>query len=324
MRRIDDRIAAFGLILVTFTAWGPNAFGSQAFVMACVGFASLSFASGRRAVAALCLYITAWLLYLYSGVSAGTIPQGAEIQAVDSVPLYMAALGLYVIVKRGRMSTRAWMNVICSTSLALSVLGILQWYFVGEATATLGCSNFLAAFLAVSAPFFFRRKWICALPVLLLCLAATKTSTAVLALCVAAGFYWRRWIGAVIACVPAVTYWMLFKTPKSLFDRLDFWADALSKVSGSWSSMLFGVGPGILWIPDGALHSEYVYTLFNFGIIGLVLFAACIMTCFRETGNRIAQAALVAVCVDAIGNHVLHTAPTAALAVVVMGIVDRK
>jgi hypothetical protein len=193
--------------------------------------------------------------------------------------------------------------------------------------ATLGNQNFFAAFIAISTVFFMRKRWWVFLPVLALSLYVARTSTAIAAAFVSCAFYFWGWKGAGLSIIPAVAYYVLFKIPVhslSLGTRLEYWIDALSKISNSWQTLLFGVGPGVYWQFQNELHSEPVYLIFNLGIIGLAIMAAYIITSFTQCTDRRLQAALLAVVVDSFGNHVMHTAPTALLVIIILGLIDRK
>jgi hypothetical protein len=207
-------------------------------------------------------------------------------------------------------------------------MGLVQ-VFIGKGSpvATLGNQNFFAAFIAISVVFFMRKRWWVFLPVVGLALACARTSTAIAAAFISCAFYFWGWKGAGLSIIPAILYYLLFKIPVhtlSLGTRLDYWMDALTKISNSWHTLLFGVGPGVYWQYGNELHSEPVSLLFNLGIIGLVIMAAYIITSFRRLCDRRLQAAFLAIIVDSFGNHPMHTAPTALLAIIIMGLVNRE
>lgn len=322
MQRIDDRIAAFGLILVTLTAWGPNLFGSQAYMLAVCGIAALSIMAGDLFVTAFGLYLCAWLSWIQSAGVVGMMSADAVIWGIDATPLVMAAMGLYVVIRKGRVPVSFWLSVICGLALLLAVLGLLQYRNVGQATATLGCTNFLGAFLAISAPFFYRRLWIFLLPVILWALWLTHTATAIAALCVGTGFYLWRWRGVALSLIPGILYCIFFKGFGSLYERFGFWADAATKVSANWHSLLFGFGPGVPWHVDNTLHSVPAYLLFNLGIIGLLMAVGYVAT--RKYGDCLLSSAILVLIVNGFANLWTHTAPTAYLAAAVFALNDRE
>ncbi len=323
MQRIDDRIAALGLFIVSFTAWGPNVFGSQAYMMNCIGLAALAFMTRDKILIAFGCYCAAWFAYIQIAETKGWMPSTTMIQAIDTLTLIMAGYVLYIIIRFGRASLHFWKNCICIIAAGLSCIGLIQYSFVGSATATLGCTNFLAAYLAVSGPCFFRRKWWMLLPVVIAALIITITFSAWAALCIAVCYLAWGWKGCWVAVIPCAIYWVIFKAPAALLCRLEYWSDAWNKLSNHWHTIVFGTGPGILWRTDNMLHSEYFYLLWNFGIIGLVIAAFYIVRSCRNITNPALFASFLAVLVDGIGNHLMHTAPTAFLAVVIFALMDR-
>ena len=325
MPLINDRIAAFGLFIVALTAWGSNIFGSQAYMINCVGLAALAFMTRDHILIAFGLYCSAWFAIIQIAESQGWMPQDSMVQAVDVLTLIMSGYALYIVVRYGRASVEFWKNAICILAAILSCVGMAQYYFVGQATATLGCTNFLAAFLAIGALSAFRRKWWLTLLLILPCLYLTHTATAIAAFLVGAGFLFWKWKGAGLSIIPGVAYVLIFKGPDSLLLRLDYWIDAIVKLSGSWEAIIFGTGPSIYWQTGNMLHSEPVYLLWNFGLIGCVIAALYIIRACRNTWwDRALFASFLAILVDGLGNHPFHIAPTAYLAVVIMGLNDRN
>lgn len=322
MQRINEPIAIFGLFAVSLTAWGPNVFGSQAFMMCVVAMVAIACMTEDIVVAAFGAYCALWFAYIQFSASMGFIPREAIIQAVDTMQLIMAGIVWYLFVRGSKVSPDLYMDGICVLSVILSIIALIQVLMGGVPTATLANQNFLAAFLAISTVFFFRGRWQWALPLIIMVLYLCKTSTAVLAICVGIGFYFYGWKGTAAAIIPAGLYFLIIKTPTSLHERIGFWADAFNKVSTSWQTLIFGVGPGIYWQPGNMLHSEYVYLLFNFGIIGLVLALLYILGASKR--NRFIYSAFLVCLVDGIGNHLLHTAPTAMLATTIFALNDRE
>ena len=291
-------------------------------MLAVFGLISLSVIAGGVIIPTFGLYISAWYIYIQIAGSVGWMPREVIIQAVDSMTLVISGFAIYIFVKSGKVTERTWMNSICVLAAFLSVVGIMQYFYIGQAVATLGCRNFLAAFLAISAIFCFRKKWLPLLIPIVFCLFLTKTSTAIAALCAGSGFYLWKWRGVLISTIPGVLYWLVFKTPFSLLERVDFWKDAICKISNSWDTFIFGVGPGIFWKTDNMLHSEYLYALWNFGIIGVGFLLVYISS--RDTSNRLLFSAFLVILVDGIGNHLMHTAPTAMLSLIVLGLNDSQ
>ena len=325
MQRISDHAAAFGLILVSFTAWGPNVFGSQAYMMACAGLAALAFMSRDKILTAFGVYCALWFVFIQIAETAGWMPIDSMIQAVDVLMLIMAGYAIYIVIKFGSASRTFWMNTICIVSVILSAIGMLQYYFKGMVCATLGNSNFLGAFLAISVICFLRKKWWMLLPLILFALYATHCATAIVALIVGLGYLVWGWRGVVFSVVSGAAYIVFFKGGViSLMQRSVFWLDAFTKLSNHWNTLLFGTGPSILWKQDNMLHSEPIYMLWNFGLVGLFLAGAYIGKTFMDGSDRYLMAMLIVILVDSLANHIMHITATAYLSVVVFALNDRE
>jgi len=324
MLHIDDRIILPGLFLVALSAWGENCFGTQAFMLQVVALLAISFMSGDIIVVTLGAYLSIWYVYLYVFANLDMLYWEVMVQASDSIVLMMSGFVLYSTVRYGKMPVSWYMNGGAVLGTVLSLIGLIHYSVAGKAVATLGNQNFLAVFLVLSALCCYRRKWWVLLVPIISCLILTRTSMAMAALMVGTGFYFFRWVGAGAALVPSIGYFFLFKEPASLLIRIDYWMDALRKISHSWETVVFGVGPGIYWQWGNTLHSEPIYLLWNLGMIGVLLAVLYIFRSCREiNNNRIVFAMFLAVLVDSFGNHLMHTAPTAMLAGIVFGLKDR-
>jgi len=312
-----DYIVLAGLAAVAFAHWGTNTFYTQALVMAVVALVALSFMSKDWLVGVMGAFIGAWFIALdFKGITNAQV-----------LLWIIAGMAAYVATRLGEAEKKVYLDGICIIATLLSAFGLIIYQVQGISVATLGNQNFLGAFLAISAFACFRRKrwyWLfLILPALWLC----KSSTPIAAFCAGLGFYLWRWKGLALAVIPGAAYFFLVDGGWNIVngtDRFDFWLDAIEKIGGSWSTMLFGVGPGIYWQIGDALHSEYVYTLWYLGVLGIVLLTLYIVRSFIRGKDRLLSAALIAILVDGIGNHLMHTAPTAMLAVIVFGLKDRE
>ncbi len=235
-------------------------------------------------------------------------------------------------------------GAICVSALAQAALGICQklWFDpvstiiskvvvttgaldFSTPTGTLANPNFLGAYLAISIPFFFRRRWIGFVPVVAFGLCITNASAACGAAIIGIGYFLWGWKGCLKAILPGLVYiTMIGDSLDHLLadDRYSLWIDAIEKVRLSVPSFFFGYGQGTAWRPDNLLHSEYVMTLFSFGGIGLVCMAAYIVTIYR--GQRHLFTAFLILCVNMAANHPLHTVPTAMLAITIIALIERE
>jgi hypothetical protein len=322
--RAEHAIIA-GLAAVCFAHWGANVFYTQAFMMGIVALIALSLWTRDGIVAAMGIYISLWLIFLHIGASKGWLPEEGFSQAIDSLVWITVGMVSYNIVRCGKkVSLETYLYGIVSLAVVLSLLGLLGILTGRPAVGTLGNQNFLGAFLAISgiACYSLRKGWIPLIPIVA-CLIATHTSMAIGAFLIGTGYFFFNVYGVIAGGIAGAAYFLIFKTSESMMIRADYWTDALQKISGSWQTIVFGVGPGIYWEWGNMLHSEYVYIVWNLGMVGLLLVGLYIWRSCREINNRVIFAMFIAVLVDGIGNHLMHTAPTAMLAIIVFGLKDK-
>lgn len=323
-KKVPESLIIAGLFLVCLTGWGIDQYSSQAFVLVVVAFCSLAFVFRDKLLAAAGAYLACQYMFLFAAASFGVYPGEVAVVAADSLFFGGALLVIYAGIRYGGIPADKWMNWICILATVLAAIGLVQYWRVGSASATLGCTNYLAAFLAISGPFFFRRKWWMLLGIVIPCLYATNTATAIAAFTMAVGFFFYGKLGMWAAFAYGLLYFLIFKHPSSLFERFSYWIDAAGKLGGHVERLIFGVGPGILWQADNMLHSEYAYAIWNFGIIGLIIGGLYAFRSVKLFSDRRITAAVIAILVDCFGNHLFHTAPTAFLAVAVFALNDRK
>ena len=317
---LDDRFVPAVLALVCLASgWGSNIYQTQSFVMVIAAFCALGFILSDRIIAAVVVYLSIWYMALF----AGTTTEPAVI--ASSLHLVTAALVVYAAVRLGTWGLDRHLDVILSVSCILAALGIVGYLTGRPAVATLGNQNFLGAFLAIGAFSAFRKKRARYLTLILPALWFCSSSTPIAAFCAGLGFYLWRWKGVSLGVILGALYFFTIDNGSLIHtDRVDFWLDAWTQVSASPWTLIFGMGPGVLWNPGvNMLHSEYAYLLWNLGGLGLLLAALYIRRAFRVVSDPILAAMLVAVLVDAIGNHLFHTVPTALLAVAVFALNDR-
>jgi hypothetical protein len=330
----NDSILLGGLACVALWVWGPNVHYGHACMASLFAFAALSLMTNNVWLIAFGVFTSIWYAHLYSATFSVAIPDVVVLQVIESTLFISSGLIIYSIVKYGKTSIQLWKDAICTISILLAVIGIAQFQVVKVATSTLGCSNFLAAFLAIATPFFFRKGWFFALPVILLAIWDAHTSMAILALAVGVGAYFWKLKGMLAGMIPGLFYLTCIDNHTiqnvATEERVAFWSDAAVKVSSHWYTLLFGVGPGIYWRTDNMLHSEYVYLLFNFGLVGVLIAAGYIIKQFSflkyphyRIPDRSLFAAMIIILINAIGNHLLHTAPTAVLAIIIFALNER-
>lgn len=342
-------LPAICFALIPFGVWGQNIFfGHANTLLLCVTLLLFTCkpennfrTNGWIRLAG--LYLSCWIIYVLFTTFIGKHPPAWAMAMTEANLFVWAGMIFYLGVFNGSLKKSAWFNFICSVALAQAVLGILQWGFkidpvrfllekvvvvmgqmdFSSPVGTLGNQNFLAAFLAISLPFFFRDKWKLCLPIIVFALTITHTTTAIGAAIIGVIFYFYGWKWACAGVIPAgiifaIKYW------GSLFTnaRVEYWKNAWESTSHSWQTLLFGWGPGVTWQSGNTLHSEYVSTLFNFGLVGIIIMVGYI--CSVQKLNRLLLTAFVIACIDMVGNHALHTTPTAVLILVIMALMERE
>ena len=126
MQRINEPIAIIGLFAVSLTAWGPNVFGSQAFMMCVIALVAISCMTEDIVVAAFGSYCALWFAYIQFSASMGWMPQEAIIQAIDTMQLIMAGFVWYLFVRGSKASLDLYMDVICVLSIILSLIALIR------------------------------------------------------------------------------------------------------------------------------------------------------------------------------------------------------
>ncbi len=284
------------------------------------------------------LNIVGWLGYAYVASFVGSFPSGPFI---DMSLIIFLGLLFYLFVFYFHLPLTFYYGIICVSALIQAAIAICQhlWFdpvstllvsvvkVTGEMdfstpVGTLGNPNFLGAYLAISLPFFFRRRWVWFLPVIGYSLYIADASAACGAAIIGLGFFFLgKW--GFIAIVPAIVYVVILGRHSILtLDRYSFWMDAIQKACHSPSSFLFGYGQGTTWQVGNQLHNEYVATFFHYGITGLSCMVAYMVSLFR--GNKTLVTALLILAVNMGWNHPLHTVPTAMLAIIVIALIERE
>lgn len=368
-------LAAICFALIPFGFWGQNIFFGQANTLLLSAMFILFLCEQDNNyklngwIKIFGVYLSCWMSFTFLMIFLGRWPQALSMTMIESVFFVFAGMTFFLAVYRGSLSLNAWSNIICIVATIQAILGILQTQgldpivpflslFVGvigqmdftTPTGTLGNQNFLAAFLAISLPFFFRIKWhniiiipieydtVCpwkdheiklpygwflALPIIIYALILTRTTTAIGAAIVGSVYYFfgRKW--ALASVIPAfILYAVKYKGFILSNARTEYWLDAWKSTSHSWQTLIFGWGPGITWHPGNMLHSEYVNTFFSFGLIGIALMMGYIFHVYKM--NKMLFTVFIILCIDMLGNHALHITPTAVLIIIIIALIERE
>ena len=338
-KTINKAISVILIGAVPLMVWGHNVLQGQMNALIFCMFLAGVLLMPNIWLKALGFLAVGWLGYAYLAGFVGLFPSGAYVDASLQIMLGLAFL---LFVFHSDISFETYAGVICVSALFQATLGICQWAWFDPvssllvhvvnvtggtdhrtAIGTLGNPNFLGAYLAISLPFFFRRGWAWFIPVFLLGLYAADAMSAIGAAIIGAAYYFGGWRGAIIGIVPAGIYYLTLSEHSLLHaDRYAFWFDAIRKVSASKTSLLFGYGQGVTWQVDNQLHSEYAATLFAYGMTGLAAMIGYIAMVYRD--HRILFTAFLILCINMIGNHPLHTVPTAILIITIIGLIERE
>jgi hypothetical protein len=342
------------LILLPLGVWGSTVHYGHAHSLIIFAVIGMGLIMPNQWMRLFMYYLAGWLAYATAGLFLGFLTSNHTITAYLLEGSVWTALGavVFALIYYGRIKNETAFNILCVTAVIQAGLGVAQSFGYNPifdfyralvavtshlppnaATGTLGNNNFLAAYVAIALPFFFRRRWCYFLPLLIICLHVAVTTTAAIAAIAGAAYYFYPQVrgqlrsialaGAAVAgcCI----YYAFIYHPIIGNNRPDMWLNGIQKVAGSWQSIMIGYGPAATWKPGDELHSEYVMALFNFGAVGLGLVAAYIVSVFRamEKIDRRLMAAFVAICIDAIGNHLMHTIPTALIVIAILAMIER-
>jgi len=271
-----------------------------------------------------------------------------SVPIISATTCFWLAAAIFAYVHGMDIKTGTILNLICISAIIQAALGICQHFgfdpfyaFIGmvvpvgkglkvnEVTGSLGNPNYLAAYLAFSAPFFMRGKWKWCLILMVPVFWWARTSTALIALSVGAFVYFKGW-WRLPAIAGAVLYAALVDSNVWLENaRFEWRLDNLGRIFGSPVTVLFGFGPGAHWGHSYLMHNEWLTLWFQYGLIGvfpvLAWFVWKIAIVIKsDVICRMVGAALAIVAVNALGNHPFHIPTTAMLALVIMSLAERE
>jgi hypothetical protein len=254
----------------------------------------------------------------------------------------LLGMAVYVAVARSKVPKRAFFDIICIGAILQVAVGLSQlldldpifWLMHrftgleygcqrGLATGTLTNTNYLAAYLAISTPFFFRRWWCLFLPAVAYLLVISNTTTAVVSLAAGVIFYFQQWwilfAGSAFALV-----FMLFIDSNPVFDnpRFSIWGGLLPKMIVHPVEFTIGYSPGAQTGLPFPLHSEWLELLYRYGLIGVFNAMLYAKGAIIGTDKMLASALVIAM-VNCLGNHPLHLPPSVFLILMIMGLIER-
>jgi len=284
-------------------------------------------------------YIAVWLLVLKLFLMFHFDKDLLKISILTQQESTYIMCGLIVIlfVTESKIKLENW---ICVSAIIQSLITIPQYFgffpfiellrFLGRditnpnpmLAGTLENFNFIAAYLAISLPFFVRRKWCWFIPVIAIHLIFCKSSSAMIAALIGTVIYFNVWWVWILCGIGIVSYgWFdnLFSSGYSTLDeRFLFWKQCLNSVKHP----VWGHGVGSSWGTRTYLHNEYLQVFWEFGGIALGLVCGYIVTVCR--GNRMLFSALCIAIVNCIGNYPMHLPPSGFLIIIIIGLIERE
>jgi len=300
----------------------------------------------ERALMLFGVYAVLWVIvqHLAALLNPALIPISGA--AMNQAIFFIFAFAMYAAVSQSRVDNNSYYNAICIAAILQSLIGVLQVFGIdlvmiilplfvdsikdsqlGRAIGTLGNSNFYGGYIAISLPFFFRKHWKKFIPLLvftLVPLTEAKISSAAIAAALTGVIVYYRfwWVIGVSLLVSIGVFIYDFESIISPSQRLAWWASTWHKIIASPKTFMFGYGPGVGTGYVFPIHNEWLECMFNFGAVGVVLLVAAVVR-LTEGKDLILVAALMAACVNCLGNYPMHLAPSAFLIIIILGLLER-
>ncbi len=306
-------------------------------------------------IRAFSIYVVIWQAALFSGIYSGVVSLQHAAGGMSEMLYLAAGLALFIGVSRTRIRLETFSLGIRLAAILQAAIGTLQildldvfnvilpQFMViarglpGDTmVGTLGNNNFLAAWLAISLPFFLDGKWRWFLPWLIGLLLWSHTTSAVLPAAVGIAVYLvhGRWEVSAPGARP-VRWWValfpllaiLCGAVYFLWDgaatntRWQLWGFAGRQILESPAAIVFGLGPGAPWGPKYPMHNEWLTILHHYGIVGVAMVAGFLRGLDRSEGGLVA--ALAVIIINMLGNYPLHLAPSAFLIILIVGLMWR-
>jgi hypothetical protein len=351
MTLTPSRLLMLGLILIPLWYFFPAFTGGapvfprqgQFVALMITGIVCLAFYSQNVWVRSFCLYSAVWILAVqpFSMIFPYDMNIANAINARDYARHLLVGLAVYTLVTKSDEDLDAWANIICIAAIVQCLIGLPQifgWFPEFEALKALGFNvenqmnesatglmenrNFFSGYLAISLPFFFRRNWFYAIPLLILHLALSQTSTAVIAAVGACVVYFGVRPKIILPIIVAGLIFVIWDGTIFLSDRWGFWMQMLQDYRMDWFVLLAGHGPYVGWAKLHHPHNEYMQILWEFGPLGVAMVLGYIATIYNK--NRMLLASFAAICLDCFGSYPLHLPPSMILILIVLGLIERE
>jgi len=341
-------LIAFTLVPFGFLSYGNLHVGHQ-YAITLAALLIMASLIRNNYISAFLTYTVTWLIFifLYRMIDPRIPPMVAQ-NAFETVVFFIIGAVIFHAVTQSNLKNETFYNFICAAALLQCTIAIsqragfdpilngLNLFFPAKAllatttlTGTMFNPNFLAGYLAVSLPFFFRPKWLYGLILLIPCLYLSNTTSAAVPAIIGACYFYHnrltrreRWLSITGGAVVIAAYSCFQHSAFYLNPRWKDWIFAATQVRHDLFSLMAGFGPGAGWGKGYPMHNEWLQCLHQFGIIGLGLLAGYVATIYR--GNRILFTAFIIAAINMFGNYSLHLVPSAFLIIIVAGLIERE
>jgi len=293
------------------------------------------------------IYFAIWQgsLWVASLISVKCIALAHNSMEMFTQTTILSLLWIYVSrLKKDVIDENSIFNVICVAALIQTVIGWFQVFGISlydyvlspfvivksemaaAVTGMLQNNNFLAGFMAISAIFFFRKKWLFGLIPIIPLFYFMNTRTAVISLCAGIAvkyrIYWKIFVP--VMAVIAILFMVFTRGIPLPFsgiagDRYDIWLKVLAFMFSDWTRLLCGNSPGL--VMSGNIHNEYLTIFMKFGFVGLTFMAGYIWNLPRD--HKILYPAMIVALVNMIGNFPMELPVTMALITIIAGMLER-
>ena len=113
------------LFITTLLVWGADVHYGHAYAFLISGIAAMALMMRNTILTAFVLYLSCWFAFLLSAGSRGIVPVEIVGQAVDSMTLILAGMGLYLVARNSKGDIAHYLNWICILVLVLIVMGLM-------------------------------------------------------------------------------------------------------------------------------------------------------------------------------------------------------
>lgn len=343
-------LAPFGILSFGLIHQGHH------FTIMVVGLVLLASMIANKWLKASLLYCALWQVVMFLMVMKMNLPLEELGPSIMFMLFILVGGVIYLASLESDFENEAFYNLFCIAALIQSAISLLQYCFAFDpllyilrffvqaqvkldanvVTGTLGNPNFVAAYLAISLPFFFRgilksRKpqwWWGAIPVALVIILSGSSSAAIPAI-IGVAFYFGGVKWAALGVIPGILYLMGdFASHKQLdagviHSRAEVWRGVADQIyNQSFVNFIFGRGNASFYGRPYPMHNEWLQCFHNYGLVGLAMITGYVATIYK--GNRVLFTAFIIAVINCFGSYPLHLAPSAFLILIIMGLIERE